>query len=429
VRSRTGFIVLVSFVLAAVFAAGCTSGKTDKSAPNAATATTAQGGNTAVAPGAKATPAQQRSQFEQFLGEHTVLAVRYMRSVVAGNQQLQQALGGSLKDNTEELAGTVEAAYGGGAGSRFQQLWQQHVDALGAYADAVAKNDAAAKQAARGKLLAYADAHGAWFAEVTKGRAPAGVAAAGVRMHVEELMRQTDVYAAKNYAEAYRIERMAYEHMFTAGDAMAKASLTPEQAVGFDAPPEKLRSAFAMLLGEHMQLIIDAQRATFAGPDEFKAAAAQVDANTTALTKAMGAILGQQKGAEFQRAWANHIDGLMAYTTAVASKDDVAKQAAETNLDAFASRLALYFSGVVKRQLPVEPLTGAITQHDAHLIDQVNAYAAKDYAKAQQMEDHGYHQMLGVANTLVGAIQRTVKPALPVGGSQTGGGGTARRPR
>jgi hypothetical protein len=37
--------------------------------------------------------------------------------------------------------------------------------------------------------------------------------------------------------------------------------------------------------------------------------------------------------------------------------------------------------------------------------------------------------MLGVANTLVDAIQRTVKPQLPVGGSQTGGGGTARPPR
>jgi hypothetical protein len=28
-----------------------------------------------------------------------------------------------------------------------------------------------------------------------------------------------------------------------------------------------------------------------------------------------------------------------------------------------------------------------------------------------------------VANTLVGAIQRTVKPRLPRGGSKTGGGG------
>ena len=47
---------------------------------------------------------------------------------------------------------------------------------------------------------------------------------------------------------------------------------------------------------------------------------------------------------------------------------------------------------------------------------------------AQEMELHGYEQMLGVANTLVGAIQRTVKPGMPVGGSQTGGGDTAQRP-
>jgi hypothetical protein len=143
----------------------------------------------------------------------------------------------------------------------------------------------------------------------------------------------------------------------------------------------------------------------------------------------MGAILGPVKGAEFQTAWANHVDGLMAYTSAVAGMNDVGKESARRNLDAFANRLALYFSDVVNNQLPVEPLTQAVTMHDSHLINQVNAYAAKDYAKAQEMEDHGYHQMLGVANTLVGAIQRTLKPGLPVGGSKTGGGGTAHHPR
>jgi hypothetical protein len=68
-------------------------------------------------------------------------------------------------------------------------------------------------------------------------------------------------------------------------------------------PVEKLRAAFAMLLGEHMQLIIDAQRATFAGAPEFKAAAAQVNANTEALTRALGALVGRKKAAEFQSAW------------------------------------------------------------------------------------------------------------------------------
>jgi hypothetical protein len=36
--------------------------------------------------------------------------------------------------------------------------------------------------------------------------------------------------------------------------------------------------------------------------------------------------------------------------------------------------------------------------HDKHLIDQVNAYAADDYTKAEKLQLEGYQQMLGVAN-------------------------------
>jgi hypothetical protein len=300
---------------------------------------------------------------------------------------------------------------------------------LTSYAKAVAKKDASAKQTARTLLLGDADAYGSWLAQASRGRVRANDAAAGVRMHVEELMAQADAYAAGDYAQADRIERAAYEHMFTAGTALAKASLTPEVAVGLDAPPEKLRSAFAMLLGEHLELIVDAQRATFAGSPQFQAAAAQVNANTTALTKAMAALVGPTKAAEFERAWANHVEGLMAYTAAVAGNDQNAKAAATQNLDGFAERLALYFSGIVRNVLAADPLTRAITAHDQHLIDHVDAYAAKRYDQAQQMELEGYQQMLEVANTLVSAIQRTVKPQLPVGGSKTGGGGMACRRR
>ena len=171
-----------------------------------------------------------------------------------------------------------------------------------AYAKAVAGQDSSATQTARTRLLADADAHGSWLAGASKGQLGAREAAAGVRTHVEELMAQADAYAARDYARAYRIERAASEHMFSAGGGLAKAGVTPEVAVGLDAPPERLRSAFAMLLGEHLELIIDAQRATFAGPPEFQAAAAQVNANTTALTKAMAGIVGPTKAAEFQPA-------------------------------------------------------------------------------------------------------------------------------
>jgi hypothetical protein len=118
----------------------------------------------------------------------------------------------------------------------------------------------------------------------------------------------------------------------------------------------------------------------------------------------------------------------MAYTAAIAGHDQAGRDAAEERLNSFAVTLAAYFTSVVHNQLDVVPLTGAITTHDRHLMDQVNAYAARDYAKAEQMQLDGYLQMLAIANTLMDAIQRTVRHGLPSGGSQTGGGGTAHRP-
>ena len=143
----------------------------------------------------------------------------------------------------------------------------------------------------------------------------------------------------------------------------------------------------------------------------------------------MSGIVGPKKAAEFEAAWANHVEGLLAYSTAVAGKDQAAKELAAQNLSGFGARLAFYFSDIVRNELPVEALTEVLGVHDKHLIEQVNAYAANDYAKAEKLQLEGYQQMLGVANTLVGAIQRTVKSGLPVGGSLTGGGGTAQPSR
>jgi hypothetical protein len=430
VRSRTGLVALVTFVLAAAVA--CTSNTASRSGSPASPTTTAAH-HAATTPGApvppNASPKQLRAQFEQLLGHHALLAVRLMRAVVAGEPDLRQATEASLQENTAALTQLVAAAYDDAHSQRFEQLWQRTVLDLTAYAQAVHAGDAAAKQSARDDLLADADAYESWLAQASGGRVQPSDAPSAVRTHVENLMKQADADAAGEYATAYRIERQDYETLFTAGVTMAKGSVAPKAAAALDAPPEQLRSAFAMLLGEHMELIIATQRATFAGAPQFEAAAAQVNANSGALTKGMGAIVGPNKAKEFQSAWAEHVEGLLAYSTAVAGKDEAAEAAAKENLSGIAGRLALYLSGVVRNELPVEPLTQALSAHDTHLIGQVDAYAAKQYDQANQMEGDGYQQMLGVAGTLVGAIQKTVKPQLPVGGSQTGFGGTAHAHR
>jgi hypothetical protein len=427
-RLRLG---LVGLVILALIAAGCTSsGKSSSSAsPSQSTAAPSSDhagmdmGGTTV----DASPSKRALSFAQVLGQNALLSVRLTRNLLTPEPDPRQATLTGLQGSTQSLSQLVASSYGGAEGSRFQGTWERQTADLSSYATAVAKQDTAGKQQASAALLKDADAYGDWFTTASKGKFAAAPAAATLKAHVQDLMAQTDAYAAKNYDQAYRLERQAYERLFTSGVTLAKGSVSPKVAAGYDAPTEKLRTAFAMLLGEHMEMVIEAQRATFAGQDQFKAAAAQVNANTAALTQGMAGIVGPQQAREFQSAWAEHVEGLMAYTAAVADTNTGAKSKAVGELNQLAVDLAVYFSHVVKNQQAVVPLTGAVTAHDTHLTEQVDAYAAKDYTKAQQMETAGYQQMLGVSDTLVSAIQRSVKAALPKGGSQTGGGAMARQ--
>jgi hypothetical protein len=430
VRSRTGPVLLALVLLAA--AAACDARPAGKSAAGAPSTTQAsdehaghQAGGAATPAASPAKPKELAAALEQYFAVHTLLAVRQARSVLTANAAYRQAADHELEEYTGELSEVVAGAYGDAQGDRFKEVWEQTTADADAYAKAVAAKDAAARDKARQALAADADSYGSWLAGASDGRTTAGDAAAQLKTHVQQLMDHADAYTAQDYERAYRVERDAYEHMFAAGTALARAGVAPKAAAALDTPVEKLRAAFAMLLGEHMQLIIDAQRATFAGAPEFKAAAAQVNANTEALTKGMGAIVGPKKAAEFQSAWAEHVEGLLDYSTALASHDDAERAVVREKMRGYGARLALYLSDIVRNELPLEPITEALGEHDQHLVDQIDAYAAKRFDQAQEMEVEGYGQMLGVANTLVGAIQRTVKPQLPVGGSQTGGGSTA----
>jgi hypothetical protein len=429
-RARTGpsLLVLVAAVLAV--AAACSSGGDRQPTPTPASQGQAAGqhqGHPApaqAAPGRPPAPQDLRAGFEQLLGRHTLLTARLMRSEVFGAPDVKQATQASVERNTGELRQLVAAAYNAQEGERFEGRWDPIVTHLGEYAVAVGKRAPADRQAAAGALAADSRAYGAWLDTASQGRVNPAEAERAVKAHIDALTRQADAYAARDYDEAYRLEREAFRQMFGSGVLMARGSLTPADAAVLDSAPAKLRSAFAMLLGEHMQLIIDAQRAAFTGKAEFDAAAAQVNANSQAIVEAMGAIVGPARAAEFEANWGHHVERLMAYSGAVAGRDRKGQAQAEQELAKYARGLAGYFNDVVQDRLKLGSLLGVLTLHDRHLTDHVDAFAARDFATATRLEEEGYKHMHGVADTLVGAIQKTVQSGMPVGGAQTGGGGT-----
>jgi hypothetical protein len=180
-------------------------------------------------------PTALAGQPQQYYAQHSLLAVRQMRSVLTATPAYRQAADKELEEYTEELAQIVGARFGDPQGERFEQFWTQGIAHVSAYAEAVAGNDAAARRQARADLLADADAYGDWLAAASQGRVRAGEAAA-MRTHVEQLMEQADAYAAHDYDRAYRVERQAYEHMFAAGTDLARASLAPKAAAILDTP-------------------------------------------------------------------------------------------------------------------------------------------------------------------------------------------------
>jgi hypothetical protein len=437
VRARPGPVALVSVLL--LVATACTSNKAGPSASNgpdasqapsataAAAPATTHAGHEAAAPSAPArTPTERAATFEQLLGRHALLTSRLMRSVIMDLPGLRTATGSSLQANTGELATQITSAYGAQSAGNFTRLWRRYLNDCFLYANAVANGNTGSKATAEKALEADASAYGRWAASSSKGRLPAPAAAARFRTYTTGMTGQLDQYAAKRYDRAYQGARTSYETMFTMGAGLAKGSLGAKQAAALDQPAEQLRSAFAMLLGEHMELVVDAQRATFAGSPEFTAAAGALNTNTRALTSAIGGIAGPAKAEAFEHDWAEHIEGLVAYTAAVARKDDQARDKAAEEIDEYAHDVAAFFAGLVDQRIKAGTLAGAVTAHDEHLIEHVEAYASRDYEHAETVEAEGYQQMLGVAAVLVDAVAASVSGKLPVGGSQTGGGGTAR---
>ena len=70
-----------------------------------------------------------------------------------------------------------------------------------------------------------------------------------------------------------------------------------------------------------MQLVVDAMGAALRGGPEFKADAAQVNADTVQLAGAFGVLFGPQSGAGFTHVWGDHVDALVSYSGAVAAKN------------------------------------------------------------------------------------------------------------
>ena len=212
---------------------------------------------------------------------------------------------------------------------------------------------------------------------------------------------------------------IAVADVLARGAARAKGLPTAE----LDAPRRQLQTALSRLLAEHMGVMVQVMRAGHDAAPEFAAAGGALNQNTGELGSAIGTLYGDAAATEFLGLWAQHVEGLVAYARAGA--DRAAQDRARQQQADYAPRLARFLAGATDQRLPAIDLAAALTEHDDHLLNQADAYAAGDVQRSQEIAGRGYAHMFQLSSQLATAIGDAVAARLPTGGAATGGGALA----
>jgi len=364
-------------------------------------------------------------RLQALLGHHSIVAAEMMRGRIRGDEDFALSANAALGKNTDAMSDMVKSLLGESAASRFATLWTGHVTALFDYSLGLARRDGEARTDAQAKLASFENDLAGFFAEGAQGRLPADAANAAVQAHVHHLLQQADAYATGDYATANKLFREGYSHTFGLGKVLAVAILGPEKTAGLETPAWRLRSELTRLLGEHVVLAVAATRAGVLNAPDFAAAADAVNANTADLAGAIDALFGPEPAKSFMALWADHLEQVMAYTAAIVAQDKPRRDDARAKLDGFEDRFAAFLATATDSRIPTSQLAEALAMHDERLIQQIEAFAAKDYVTAHDTAYSTYEHMRELASQLANAFGEAMADRLPSGAPDTGFGGMA----
>jgi hypothetical protein len=169
-------------------------------------------------------------------------------------------------------------------------------------------------------------------------------------------------------------------------------------------PASTLRTALNGLLAEHVSLAAGATGAALGGRSaEFEAAAQALDANSVALSRAIGSVYGADAEKAFLPLWRRHIGFVVDYTTGVATGDQAKQARAVDDLVAYTQDFGAFLSAA-NPNLPKTVVADLVKHHVVTLKDVVDAQAAKDHARAYEALRAATAHMSMIADPLAGAI-------------------------
>ncbi|MDQ8734962.1 copper amine oxidase [Paenibacillus sp. LHD-38] len=169
------------------------------------------------------TPAAElRANLNHLFSEHAALAILAMQKGIDGAKDFDAAAA-ALNENTDDLSAAIASVYGKEGGEAFKKIWSSHIGYFVDYVKATGAKDEAAKSKALAELDQYRVEQAAFLDAATEGRLKASDMEAGLKMHVDELLKAFNSYSEMDYATAYPTIREAYSHMFEVGLGVTSA--------------------------------------------------------------------------------------------------------------------------------------------------------------------------------------------------------------
>jgi hypothetical protein len=300
----------------------------------------------------------------------------------------------------------VGSVFGAPAGEAFRPLWKKHIGFVVDYTTGLAMKDKAKQDKAVENLVAYTQEFGA-FLNAALPALPVATVADLVKTHILSLKDVIDAQGAKDPIKAFTALRTASAHMgmIAAPLAGAIAEKFPDKVSGSaSGGPADLVTTLNTAFREHVFLAAATTGAALGGrTPEYNAAAKAVDANSEAITSAVGSVFGAPAGEAFRPLWKKHIGFVVDYTTGLAAKDKAKQDKAVENLVAYTQEFGAFLNSAVPA-LPKDTVAELVKTHILTLKNAIDAQAAKDWVKAYASEREASAHMNMIANPLAGAI-------------------------
>ena len=350
---------------------------------------------------------QLRLTLNELLGEHAILAIQATQRGLVGGKDFP-AVAKQLDRNSVAISKAIGSVYGAAAANQFlngKNLWRAHIEDFVAYTVATAKHDKVGQKKAVANLMTYVQTQAAFFAKATG--LPKKALVDDLTAHVLQLKGQLDAFATGNYAQAYALTHGAYVHMGMTADVLAGAIAKQKGLGSISSPSADLEVALDRLLGEHALLATWATQAGLNGDKNFPALAKQLDANSVAVSKAIGSVYGAAAARQFlngKNLWRDHIKDFVAYTVATAKHDKAGQKKAVADLMAYIQTQAGFFATAIG--LPKRALVDDLTAHVLQLKGALDDYAAGRYAPTFSLVDGAYDHMYMTGSVLAGGIAK-----------------------